>query len=170
MYCDACGAPLEVEQMFCRGCGKAVTAGPGGTAPPVAPSHRRVASHLRLVMVLWMAQGVFRLLSLVPGLLLWFPVGTPWGMALGAGSFLQFQSPLSGAGWAFLLVTTAWTAACLVVTWGLLDRAPWARTYTIIVSPIWLLDFPLGTALSIYTLWVLLPESSEAEYRQLAMQ
>jgi hypothetical protein len=35
---------------------------------------------------------------------------------------------------------------------------------------IWLLDFPLGTALSIYTLWVLLPETSEAEYRELAMQ
>jgi hypothetical protein len=38
------------------------------------------------------------------------------------------------------------------------------------VSAIWLLDFPLGTVLSIYTLWVLLPESSESEYRQLAMQ
>jgi hypothetical protein len=25
------------------------------------------------------------------------------------------------------------------------------------------LDFPLGTALSVYTLWVLLPETSEAE-------
>jgi hypothetical protein len=57
-----------------------------------------------------------------------------------------------------------------LVVWGLLERAPWARTYTIIVSTIWLLDIPLGTALSIYTLWVLLPETSEAEYRQLAMQ
>jgi hypothetical protein len=67
-------------------------------------------------------------------------------------------------------VTSAWTVACLVVAWGLLDRAPWARIYTIVVSVIWLLDFPLGTALSIYTLWVLLPETSEAEYRELAMQ
>jgi hypothetical protein len=94
----------------------------------------------------------------------------PPGIALGAGSLFQIHSPLTGAGWAFLLVSTAWTAACLLVAWGLLDRARWARTYTIVVSAIWLLDFPLGTALSIYTLWVLLPESSENEYRQLAMQ
>jgi hypothetical protein len=57
-----------------------------------------------------------------------------------------------------------------VVAWGLVDHARWAPTYAIIVSAIWLLDFPLGTVLSIYTLWVLLPESSESEYRQLAMQ
>jgi hypothetical protein len=29
-------------------------------------------------------------------------------------------------------------------------------------------DIPLGTALGIYTLWVLLPAESEQEYRQLA--
>ena len=89
-----------------------------------------------------------------------------------AGLFLgfsaQFIHPLLGGivgvGLAALPVT------CLVVAWGLVDYAPWARTYAIIVSAIWLLDFPLGTVLSIYTLWVLLPESSESEYRQLAMQ
>jgi hypothetical protein len=85
-------------------------------------------------------------------------------------SFLQLHPPLSGAEWAFLLLNMLWIVACLVVAWSLLDHARWARTYTIIVSAIWLLDFPLGTALSIYTLWVLLPESSAAEYRELAMQ
>src|ERR1039458_7424178 len=82
-----------------------------------------------------------------------------------AGLFLgfsaQFIHPLLGGivgvGLAALPVT------CLVVAWGLVDYAPWACTYAIIVSAIWLLDFPLGTALSIYTLWVLLPESSESE-------
>jgi hypothetical protein len=114
--------------------------------------------------------GGFRLLSLIPGLLMWFPTGMLSVMPMGAGSFIHLQFPLSGAEWAFLLVMTAWPVACLVVAWGLLERAPWARTYTIVVSAIWLLDFPLGTALSIYTLWVLLPESSENEYRELAMQ
>ena len=155
--------------MYCDACGKEVSSGQAATVPPVVPPTGRVASHLRMVMVLWMAQALLRILSMVPGLLLWFPVGMP-SIALGAGALLQFQSPLTGAGWAFLLVTSAWTVACLVVAWGLLDRARWARTYTIVVSAIWLLDFPLGTVLSVYTLWVLLPGSSESEYRELAMQ
>jgi len=173
MYCDACGVPLEADQKFCPGCGKSCGKSSGKEAsagPAAARPARRVASHIRMLMALWMALAVLRLLSMVPELLLWLPTGMPQvGMALGPGSLLHLESPLSRAGWAFLLVTSAWTVACLVVAWGLLDRARWARTYTIVVSAIWLLDFPLGTALSIYTLWVLLPESSEAEYRQLAM-
>ena len=117
-------------------------------------------------MVLWVAQGVLRLLSLIPGLLMWFPTGML--PAMRTWSFLQIHPPSSGTEWTFLLLNVLWTVACLVVAWGLLDHARWARTYTIIVSAIWLLDFPLGTALSIYTLWVLLPESSAAEYRELA--
>lgn len=141
------------------------------TAPAMAPPPGRVASHLRMLMVLWLAQGVLRVLSMVPGLLLWLPVSVPSaGVVLGVGNFFPLQSPLTGAGWAFLLVSMVWAGSCLLVARGLLDCARWAWTYTIIVSAIWLLDFPLGTALSIYTLWVLLPESSENEYRQLAMQ
>jgi len=183
--CPQCGHEVPPSSGACPYCagkeqtgeqpaGEVAGGEPSATAPPlalmIAPPSGRVASHLRMLMVLWLAQGVLRVLSLIPGLLLWFPATMPPGIALGMGSLYQFHSPLTGAGWAFLLVSTAWTAACLLVAWGLLDRARWARTYTIVVSAIWLLDFPLGTALSIYTLWVLLPESSENEYRQLAMQ
>ena len=164
--CPDCGAK---EEPGVQPAGEAPGAAPAATVPPVVRPAGRVASHLRMVMVLWMAQALLRILSMVPGLLLWFPMGLP-SMALGPGSLFRGQFPLTGAGWAFLLVTSAWTVACLVVAWGLLDRAPWARIYTIVVSVIWLLDFPLGTALSVYTLWVLLPETSEAEYRELAMQ
>jgi hypothetical protein len=84
---------------------------------------------------------------------------------------LFFLNPLLRViGGVLILVTTAWTVTCLLVAWGLVDHAPWARTYTIIVSAISLLNLPFGTALGVYTLWVLLPESSESEYRQLAMQ
>lgn len=44
-----------------------------------------------------------------------------------------------------------------VAGWGLLERAPWARTLAIVLGIIALVDVPLGTALGIYTLWVLLP-------------
>ena len=92
------------------------------------------------------------------------------GMPIGPGGLLQLERPLNGAGWAFVLVSTAWTVACLVVAWGLLERAPWARSYTIVMGAIWLLNFPVGTLLGIYTLWVLLPAESAAEHRRLTMQ
>jgi hypothetical protein len=43
---------------------------------------------------------------------------------------------------------------------GLIIFKPWARILTIIVSALHLLNFPLGTALGIYGLWVLLSQDS----------
>ena len=54
-----------------------------------------------------------------------------------------------------------------VTGWGLLARQSWARMLALILGCLSLLDVPFGTALGIYTLWVLLPAQSEAEYRQL---
>ncbi|MBD3347876.1 MAG: hypothetical protein GF400_01620 [Candidatus Eisenbacteria bacterium] len=39
---------------------------------------------------------------------------------------------------------------------GILKRQPWARILTLIVGAVDLLDIPLGTALGIYTFWVLM--------------
>ena len=36
---------------------------------------------------------------------------------------------------------------------------------SIVIGILHLLNFPLGTALGIYTLWVLLPGESEQQYR-----
>ena len=52
--------------------------------------------------------------------------------------------------------------------WGLLARQPWARMLTIIFGAFSLVDIPFGTALGIYTLWVLLPAESEQEYRTMS--
>jgi hypothetical protein len=56
----------------------------------------------------------------------------------------------------------------IVTGWGLLERQPWARTLALVVGCFSLLDMPFGTALGIYTLWVLLPARSEEEYRRMA--
>ena len=54
------------------------------------------------------------------------------------------------------------------VAWGLFEREPWARFLGLALGFLALLRFPLGTALGIYTLWVLLPENSASEYDRLA--
>jgi hypothetical protein len=59
-------------------------------------------------------------------------------------------------------------AAGFFAGWGLLRRQPWARLLTIVLSFLALFHIPLGTALGIYSLWVLLPAQSEREYEQAA--
>jgi hypothetical protein len=59
-------------------------------------------------------------------------------------------------------------AVGLIAGWGLLARQPWARTLAIVLGSLSLFDVPFGTALGIYTLWVLLPARSEEEFRQIS--
>ena len=48
---------------------------------------------------------------------------------------------------------------------GLLKFRPWSRMLTIVLSALDLLSFPIGTALGIYGLWVLLSQPTEALFR-----
>jgi hypothetical protein len=50
---------------------------------------------------------------------------------------------------------------------GLRQRADWARVLSIVLGFFELLHVPLGTALGIYTIWVLLSPNAENEYRSL---
>jgi hypothetical protein len=135
-----------------------------------SPRGGRIAGHLRLVTVFWLVQGVLHFLaSLAPAVFLALlnilaANGPP--IAINRMHATQWE----GVGVLLLLGMVAWTIGCLIVALGLLNTSLWARTFAIVMSAIALLDFPVGTALGIYTLWVLLPEASEDEYRQRAMQ
>jgi hypothetical protein len=51
--------------------------------------------------------------------------------------------------------------------WGLIQREPWARTLALVLAfPSLFFNVPFGTALGIYTLWVLLPADSDMEYEK----
>jgi hypothetical protein len=49
----------------------------------------------------------------------------------------------------------------IIAGFGLLNYRPWARILTIILSAINLLNIPIGTALGVYGLWVLLSPVTE---------
>ena len=154
MFCDRCGASLQGPARFCPQCGKQFGAAP---PPPMAPS--RVAGHVRTLAILWLVYSGYRLL---PGLVLHSV--DRWGIPLfdDAPFFVHnVLNVVSGA-----LIVTGLVG--VLAGWGLLERQTWARILAIILAFLSLLHPPLGTALGIYTLWVLLPATSEAEYQRLA--
>ncbi|HVP50046.1 MAG TPA: zinc ribbon domain-containing protein [Candidatus Bathyarchaeia archaeon] len=159
MFCDRCGAEVQPQQRFCGSCGK-------DFAAPVAPIYvGRVREHIRLVAVLWL---VLSAMSAVAGLFLWilshslFPhlheMGAPPDVPV------EFLSSLFGMLAVAILLKSA---AGFIAGWGLLRRELWARTLTIVLSFLALLNIPLGTALGIYSLWVFMAPASEAEYQRL---
>lgn len=155
MYCVRCGREVQERDVFCPGCGK-----PVHEAPPLMPRQSRIAGHVRLLGIFWIAISVFRLL---PGLIMLaiFRSGFPF---TGEAVPEFVISIIQMIGMAFL----AAGAVGIVAGWGLLERRPWARMLAIVLGCVGLLDMPFGTGLGIYTLWVLLPAQSEQEYRQIA--
>lgn len=156
MYCVRCGREVQDRDTFCPGCARPVNE----PVSPLMPRQSRIAGHVRLLGIFWVAISVFRLL---PGLIILaiFHSGFPF-----AGEEVPefVVGILQMVGIAFL----AAGAVGIIAGWGLLERRSWARTLAIILGFVGLLEMPLGTALGIYTLWVLLPAQSEEEYRQIA--
>jgi len=128
-----------------------------------------VARHLRTLGVLWIALSALHLLRGAAGLVgarVAGIVGQAWFDDASSGWPVGHVVPtlLTFVGAASLLLAAAGFAA----GWGLLERRPWARTLSLILAFIALLNPILGTALGIYTLWVLLPSDAEAEWRRRA--
>jgi hypothetical protein len=172
MFCDACGSAMSPQQSFCTACGKQVgvaPAWPAGAAGAAIVSDGRVAKHLEIVAWLWIAAGVLT----VPLAVALIAIGAfPYehffsGAAMPAGvpalfAILHTVFLVLGV---FLFVVSG---IHFVTAWGLFHHAPWARILTIAFAFLRILEVPLGTALAIYTIWVLMGPSSEAEYRALA--
>lgn len=58
-------------------------------------------------------------------------------------------------GGGIVLLVLILSLPCLIAGIGLLSYKEWARILTIVLSVLNLLNFPLGTAIGIYSLWVL---------------
>ena len=160
MFCDQCGTQLQPAQQSCGRCGKAVVG-------PVGYRRNRVQEHVRLVGILWMAYSA---LLVFAGIAVEIVAHTIFS---GVGVFRQ-GPPQDIGDWLRPLLTFVGglillkAAAGFISGWGLLQREPWARAAALIVGFISLFNVPLGTALGIYTLWVLLPAQSDDEYHALA--
>lgn len=157
MFCDKCGSSTQADQRFCGKCGKELA----GAAGVGFPRRSRVREHIRLLGILWLA---FSALEAVGAVILYVLANTLFrhladiGGPAGASAWLR---PFLGV---IALIVGAKAAIGFATGWGLLRREPWARMLTIVLAFLALFHVPFGTALGIYTLWVLLPAESDAQY------
>ena len=185
MHCVQCGNQLMPGQIYCSKCGQQVagamaspstpppaspapsstyqTSTPGGSA--VFPKSSRVARHLNVLGALWIVYSGLRFVSGLAVMTIFGSFRFPRLFTPFPGLMPGFLGPfLSGLG----VAIAALAIAGVIAGWGLMAHRPWARMLTIVLACINLVHLPLGTALGIYTLWVLVPQEACTEYQRLA--
>jgi hypothetical protein len=159
MFCDGCGTAVQPGQAFCSKCGKQIVG-------PVSLMYQipgRVQSHVHLLGILWLAMSAFNavggLILLILGNAL-FPHlhemnGVPPDVPVG---FLTALFSTLG------IIVLAKAACGFIAGWGLMQHEHWARVVALVLAFISLFNIPFGTAIGVYTMWVLLPAQSQTEY------
>ena len=172
MVCHSCGSP--VEGAFCSKCGAPVPAPPPpiyGAPQPVLVAPR-VQQHVQTLGILWCVYGAYRAITGIIAALILMGISTPGfisGFGVPRGLPLMPFAPWMG-GLATLIVVLTSIGAVLDLATGisLLMRKSWGRILAIVIAILSLIRIPFGTALGIYTLWVLAPSTSGAEYDAIA--
>jgi hypothetical protein len=123
-----------------------------------------VARHLNVLAILWI---VYSGLRLIPGVIM-----IAFGRMVFPFLLMSVPSPLRAFLGPFMtmlgLIFSGLAIAGLIAGMGLMARSPWARVLAIVVGCINLIHMPFGTALGVYTLWVLVPQDAGTEYQHLA--
>src|SRR5579863_7370516 len=164
MFCDGCGTEVQPGQAFCSKCGKQIV----GPVSAMQMRPGRVQGHLHLLGILWLAMSAF---NAVGGLVL---------LILGNTFFPHLHEmdkvpPDVPIGFLSSLFTTlgilvlAKAAFGFFAGWGLMQREGWARIVALVLSFISLFNIPFGTAIGVYTMWVLLPGHSQQEYNAMVI-
>src|SRR5665213_1449269 len=147
MTCTSCGNIIAPDARFCTRC--------GASCFPTPPLYRdRVGRHLHALGVLWLVYAALRAMTGVVGLAFlhrflgehsfgFFPIWPFAGISLGIG-----------------------VLGAMLTGYALLTRQPWGRVVAIIVGVFALLHPIFGTAVGIYTLWVLAPRDSGLAYER----
>jgi hypothetical protein len=134
----------------------------------------RVQRNLQTLGILWCVFAAYRILGGVIGMFV-LRVFTLRGFS-GDWPLNDHFFGTSGPAWvgAILPLIAVYTVVMAVlaalVGYSLLTRRPWGRTLAIVVGILTLLKPLFGTALGIYTLWVLAPGASGLEYDVMADQ
>jgi hypothetical protein len=172
MNCSACGNPLSPDARFCPRCGGQTffQQQPGSAYPQPPMAYDRVSRNIQGLGILWLVYAGLRIFSGLFGVLILHGL---FGSHFGNSDFNLGWSPFGSMWlaslWPMALFSLLTSVCCILLTgYALLTRQPWGRIFAIIFGILALIHLPLGTALGIYTLWVLAPGVSGDEYAALA--
>jgi len=165
MFCSGCGVALAPGQMVCPQCGR-----PAAPAVPPMPGFEfqveRYRSSVKALSVVWY---VYAGLSLLLGF-----AKLTFAKAFFLGGFGPWAHSPVPPMWIGAAMHIAWlnmvifSALAVAVGWGLQERAHWGRILAIVAAFLNLLHvFPLGAALGIWTLVMLLGYRNSTLYEQL---
>ena len=168
MTCSSCGAVFAQDAHFCPHCGTPAVQQPQPLPiypgyPAVLP-YTRVARHLQVAGILWIVYAFERTASKLVGLMFLHGI---FGRHFNAD--WNNWSPLGNFGfemiWPVVVVSLiVGLGLSLLTGYALLTKQPWGRVIAIVTSILALFHPIFGTALGIYTLWVLAPAASGDEY------
>jgi hypothetical protein len=165
MYCSGCGFALTPGQPVCPQCGRPL-APPVPPVPGLAYQVEIYSSKIKTLGIFWFAYAVFTLISGFVGLAILNSIfghnhnwnNTPWGNGFLFGPVLMHFARVA---------IIARAALAIAAGWGLVERAPWGRFVALVAAFLTILKFPLGTALAIFTLVMLLGYRNTTLYGQL---
>jgi hypothetical protein len=109
--------------------------------------------HIKIVSVIYIVFGILGMI----GAVIIFVAGVGSGLLSG-----DPDAAIAGGtcGTIFAVVVAVLSLPSLIAGLGLKNRKEWARILTIILSALNLLNFPIGTAIGGYALWVLLNDQA----------
>ena len=156
MFCNRCGTEMLPQYVACPKCGRKV-------GDPIRDlAYSRLDGHLHTLGFLWIIVGALFAIPAAALLIFWSAAHLVMRGAEPLAGLFPVLVYVAGS----MLVVLAAGGICVGV--GLRQRRPWARIGAIILGALALLHPPLGTALGVYTLWVLLADEGGEEYEYLS--
>lgn len=110
--------------------------------------------YLGIATMIYHGLSLLILLVIVP----LFIGGSIWAVA----EEPEISGLIGGIGTFIIVVIVALALPGLVGGYGLLRGKQWGKVLTIIANVLTLFSFPIGTALAVYTFWVLIREDADA--------
>jgi len=125
-----------------------------------------MADHVKILGILHIVYGILGVLAGIIILLIFGGLAGVVSVAAHSADALIAVPILGGIGAFIFILLLALSLPGIVAGFGLIEFRPWARMLTIILSALELMSVPIGTALGIYGLWVLLSPGAEQLFRQ----
>ena len=118
--------------------------------------------HVKVLAAFHLVFGVLGLIVALAVLLIFGGAAGVVGVAAVEEPGAWIAMPILGiVGSALLLVVLTLSIPGIIAGLGLLKFRPWARILAIVLNVVGLINFPFGTVLGLYGLWVLLSRETE---------